>query len=158
MPNPNLDSAGLRILQVLQSEGRISNLDLAERIGLSATPCSRRVKRLEESGVITSYGARINPDALGLDISALITIRLSSQTPDDIDEFLTAINALVEVTECLLVAGNHDYVLRVRVGDVHALRDFILNGLKVISCVSETSTVLMLDSVKSVHATRLNVR
>ena len=70
MPLPELDNADLRILRILQSEGRISNLDLAERIGLSPTPCSRRLKRLEKSGVIAGYGARLNPDALGLGISA----------------------------------------------------------------------------------------
>ena len=144
-----LDDADLRILRVLQNEGRISNLELAERIGLSATPCSRRLKRLEESGVITGYCARINPRALGVGVSALVTIRLSSQTPEDIATFLTAVAELSEVTECLLVTGNLDYVLRVRVADVDGLRDFILNGLKVIPCVSETATMLILESVKS---------
>jgi Lrp/AsnC family transcriptional regulator, leucine-responsive regulatory protein len=87
MPQVELDAIDRRIIAVLQAEGRISNLELAERIGLSPTPCSRRLKRLEESGVIAGYGARINPAALGLSISAIVTVRLARQSPADIEEF-----------------------------------------------------------------------
>lgn len=137
-----------RILAILQKEGRISNLELAERIGLSATPCTRRVKRLEQAGIITGYGARINPAALGHSISVLISIRLSRQSPDDIDMFLEAVTRLPEITECLLVTGNLDYVLKVQTKDTEALRDFVLSELKTIPCVLETSTMLILDTVK----------
>ncbi|MGI9414781.1 MAG: Lrp/AsnC family transcriptional regulator [Hyphomicrobiales bacterium] len=150
MTKVQLDAADRRILAVLQSEGRISNLQLADRVGLSPTPCSRRVKRLEDAGVITGYGARIDPAALGLGISAIVTVRLSSPSQDEIAEFLAAVRRRAEITECLLVAGNLDYVLRVQVGGVENLRDFILTGLKTISCVSETSTMLILESSKSV--------
>ena len=145
-----LDAADRHILGILQSEGRISNLELADRVGLSPTPCSRRVKRLEDAGVITGYGARIDPAALGLGISAIVTVRLSSPSQDEIAEFLAAVRRRAEITECLLVAGNLDYVLRVQVRDVQDLRDFILTGLKTISCISETSTMLILESSKFV--------
>ena len=85
--------------------------------------------------------------ALGLGISAIITVRLARQSPADIEEFLTAVRRHPEITECLLVTGNLDYILRIRVEDVDALKTFILTKLKPISCVSETSTVLILDSL-----------
>lgn len=144
-----IDDTDEKIIAVLKDEGRISNLDLANRIGLSPTPCSRRVKRLEENGVITGYGARINPSKMGQGVSVIVNVRLSQQTPSDIEEFLSAIHRLPEITECLLVTGNLDYVLKVQAKDVEALRDFVLKELKAIPSVSETSTMLILDVAKS---------
>ena len=140
-----LDHMDHRILDILQADGRITMLDLADRVGLSPTPCSRRVKRLEDDGVITGYAARVNPTALGWSVEALVTVRLASQGADDIQAFLKAVRKRPEITECLLVAGNIDYVLKVRVRDVGGLRAFILEGLKTVPCVAETSTMLILD-------------
>lgn len=145
-----LDSTDRKIVSVLLAEGRISNLNLAERVGLSPTPCNRRVKRLEDIGVITGYGARINQSALGIGVSVMVNVRLSEQSPSDIEEFLAAIHKLPEISECLLVAGNLDYVLKVRAVDVEALKDFVLAKLKTIPCVSETTTMLILETVKSI--------
>src|ERR1700736_4533650 len=86
VPQVELDATDRRIIAVLQAEGRISNLELADRIGLSPTPCSRRLKRVEESGVIWGYGAGITPAARGLDISAPAPPRLARQSPADIEE------------------------------------------------------------------------
>ena len=140
-----LDLMDHRILDILQSDGRITMLDLADRVGLSPTPCSRRVKRLEDEGVITGYAARVDTNALGWSVEALVTVRLASQGADDIQAFLKAVRKRPEITECLLVAGNIDYVLKVRVRDVEGLREFILEGLKTVPCVAETSTMLILD-------------
>ena len=145
-----LDSTDRKIVSVLLAEGRISNLNLAERVGLSPTPCNRRVKRLEDIGVITGYGARINQSALGIGVSVMVNVRLSEQSPSDVEEFLAAIHKLPEISECLLVAGNLDYVLKVRAVDVEALKDFVLAKLKTIPCVSETTTMLILETVKSI--------
>lgn len=144
-----LDHTDRKIIAVLAKEGRISNLELADRIGLSPTPSSRPVKRLEEQGVIMGYGARINPSATGQSISVMVQVRLSQQTPADIDEFMSAVHRLPEITECLLVTGNLDYVLKVQTKDVEALRDLVLKELKAIPSVSETSTMLILDVAKS---------
>ena len=149
MTKPAIDGTDRRILSVLRNEGRISNLELAERVGLSPTPCSRRVKRLEEDGVIMGYGARINPTSMGQSVSVMVQVRLSQQTPADIEAFMSAVHRLPEITECLLVTGNLDYVLKVQTTDVEALRDFVLKELKAIPCVSETSTMLILDVAKS---------
>ncbi|SLN13009.1 Leucine-responsive regulatory protein [Roseovarius albus] len=149
MTNSSVDETDRRILSILQTEGRITNLELAERVGLSPTPCSRRVKRLEEDGVIMGYGARINPTSVGQSVSVMVQVRLSQQSPADIEAFMSAVHRLPEITECLLVTGNLDYVLKVQTADVEALRDFVLKELKAIPCVSETSTMLILDVAKS---------
>ncbi len=146
-----LDETDKRIVAVLSKEGRISNLELADRVGLSPTPCSRRVKRLEDEGVILGYGARISPSALGKSVSVMVQVRLSQQTPRDIDAFMSAVHRMPEITECLLVTGDLDYVLKVQTKDVEALRDFVLKELKAIPCVSETSTMLILDVAKSTN-------
>lgn len=145
----NIDDTDRKILSVLAKEGRISNLELAERIGLSPTPCSRRVSRLERKGIILGYGAKISQRALGNTVSVLVQVRLSMQTPTDIDEFMSAIARLPEITECLLVTGSVDYILKVEAKNVEALRDFVLKELKAIPSVAETSTMLILDIVKA---------
>lgn len=127
----------------------MSTLDLADRVGLSPTPCSRRLRRLEDSGVIEGYTARINQAALGLNICVMVTVRLAKHGPETADQFLRAIHGRPEITECLLVTGNIDYLLRVWVRDVDALRDFIKDGLQSIPAVAETSTMVILDVTKS---------
>lgn len=148
MAKVELDVIDHRILRILRQEGRISNLELAERVGLSPTPCSRRVRRLESSGVITGYGAHISPTAMGHGVSVMVNIRLSRQSPADIEEFLSAVKKMPEVTECLLVTGNLDYILKARAKDVEELKDFVLAKLKKIPCVSDTTTMLILETVK----------
>ena len=146
-----MDAIDRRIIRVLQQDGRISNIDLAARIGLSPTPCSRRVKRLEDLGVITGYGARVNHAAMGLGINVLITVRLSQQSLPTIEAFVDAVRASPEIAQCQLVTGNLDYILTVRTRDVDALREWVLNELKCIPHVAETATMLILDTVKCVE-------
>lgn len=149
MTNKALDKIDLEIISILQKDGRISNLDLAERINLSPSPCSRRVKQLEQHGVIKGYGAKVNPTAMGQHINVLINVKLHSQTPEDIDDFIKTIEDLPQVTECLLLTGSIDYMLRVQTENVESLKTFVLKKLKTIPSVAETSTKLVLDVVKS---------
>lgn len=151
MTKHHLDAIDRKILAVLQTDGRISNLELASRVGLSPTPCSRRVRQLEESGVITGYGAKVSLIDEGQGITVLVSIRLSGQKPADIDNFMSAVNRLPEITECLLVTGNVDYLLTVETKNVEELRNFVLKELKNIPSVSETTTMLILGSVKQTH-------
>ena len=132
MTNVQIDEIDKKIISVLRNEGRISNLDLADRVGLSPTPCSRRVKRLEELGIISGYGAKINPTLMGQGVCVMVNVRLSQQSPADIEGFMSAVHRLPEITECLLVTGNLDYVLKVQTRDVEALRDFVLKELKIL--------------------------
>lgn len=110
MTSVSLDETDRKTVSVLQAEGRISNLDLAARIGLLPTPCSRRVKRLEKAGVIMGHGAKVNSTAMGYGVSVMVNVRLSRLSPSDITGLLSAVQRLREITECLLVTGNQDYV------------------------------------------------
>jgi Lrp/AsnC family transcriptional regulator, leucine-responsive regulatory protein len=145
---PILDAMDHRILAALQANGRMSTLDVAEAVGLSPTPCSRRIKRLEETGVITGYTALVDPGALGLGLSVVVSVRLARQGPEGHGQFLEAIRGRSEITECLLVTGNVDYLLRVWVKDMPALREFVTVNLQSIPTVAETSTMLVVDDVR----------
>ncbi|WP_109465688.1 Lrp/AsnC family transcriptional regulator [Albibacillus kandeliae] len=139
-----LDEIDRHILRELRRNGRISILDLADRVGLSPTPCGRRVKRLEDDGVIRGYAATLDNARLGLNISVFIMVRLSGHGPEGTRDFLSAVAARPEITECFLVAGNVDYMLRVWVGDLEELGDFVRDVLQSIPAVTETSTMVVL--------------
>ncbi len=145
----NLDRIDRKILAALHANGRMPNLELADLVGLSPTPCGRRVKRLEEAGVIEGYMAQISPAALGLSICVMVSVRLAKQSPDAAAQFVEGIRGRPEITECLLVTGNVDYLLRVWVKDIEALRLFITAGLQSIPCVAETSTMVILEATRS---------
>lgn len=140
----DLDAIDTRILDVLQRDGRISILDLAERVGLSPTPCGRRVKRMEEAGVIRGYAAQVDPVALGLTVSVLVSVRLALHGTEGTEQFLSAIARRPEIMECLLVTGNVDYVLRIWVRDIDALGTFIRDVIQAIPAVAETTTMVIL--------------
>ena len=139
-----LDSIDHRILDVLSRDGRISMLDLADQVGLSPTPCGRRVKQLEAAGIICGYAAQINQVALGLNVSVMVSVRLERHGTDGTEQFLSAIAKHRVITECLLVTGNVDYVLRIWVRDIDALGTFIRDVLQSIPAVAETSTMVIL--------------
>ena len=122
-----LDRHDRRILEVLQVEGRISNQDLADRIGLSPSPCLARVKALEAAGVIQRYVALVNPKTLGLDLNVFINISLKEQSKSALAAFEARIAEHDEVMECYLMTGDSDYLIRVAVADMAALERFILH-------------------------------
>lgn len=126
-----------RILEVLQMEGRISNQDLAERIGLSPSPCLRRVRALEQAGIIAGYRAILDARKLGLSLLALIHISMDRHTPERFANFEKKVTALPEVLECLLVTGQDaDYQLKVAVQDMDAYQSLLLNRITRIEGVS----------------------
>jgi Lrp/AsnC family leucine-responsive transcriptional regulator len=133
----NVDRYDKRILQALQADGRISNQDLAEAIGLSPSPCLRRVRALEEGGVITGYRAHLDPAKLGLSLTALIHIVMDRHTPERFANFEKKISALPEVLECLLITGQDaDYQVKVVVTDMEAYQELLLNKITRIEGVS----------------------
>jgi Lrp/AsnC family leucine-responsive transcriptional regulator len=133
----NIDRYDRRILQTLQADGRISNQDLAEAIGLSPSPCLRRVRALEEMGVITGYRAHLDPAKLGLSLTALIHISMDRHTPERFANFEEKILALPEVQECLLITGQDaDYQVKVVVADMEAYQQLLLNKITRIEGVS----------------------
>jgi Lrp/AsnC family transcriptional regulator, leucine-responsive regulatory protein len=132
-----IDRFDRHILEVLQQEGRISNQDLAERIGLSPSPCLRRVRALEESGVIAGYRAVLDARQLGLTLLALVHISMDRHTPERFAHFESEVAALPEVLECLLITGQDaDYQLKVIVRDMDAYQALLLNRITRIEGVS----------------------
>ena len=132
-----VDRFDRRILEVLQAEGRISNQDLAERIGLSPSPCLRRVRALEDGGVIAGYRAVLDARKLGLTLLALIHISMDRHTPERFANFEDKVRALPEVLECLLITGQDaDYQLKVIVRDMEAYQALLLNKITRIEGVS----------------------
>jgi Lrp/AsnC family leucine-responsive transcriptional regulator len=145
------DRTDRHILHVLQKEGRITNLELAEKTSLSPSPCLRRVKRLEDEGIITSYVARLDPDRLGLKLMALIHISLDRHTPDRFENFEKLVSGFEEVLECFLITGQQaDYLLKVIVPDMEHYQHFLLGKLTRIEGVSGVhSSFVMRKAVES---------
>src|SRR5574340_282919 len=125
-----LDRYDRRILELLQEDGRISNQELADRIGLSPSPCLRRVKALEEAGIIAGYRAVLDEKKLGLSLMALIHISMDRHTPERFANFEKNVSALPEVMECLLITGQDaDYQLKVVVRDMEAYQELLLDKI-----------------------------
>lgn len=145
---PELDRYDRQILSILQTEGRISNQDLADRIGLSASPCLRRVRTLEESGLITGYRALLDARKLGLTLMALIGISMDKHTPERFDSLEAVIRDIPEVLECLLITGQQaDYQLKVVVRDMDAYQHLLLNKITSIKGVTGVHTSFVLRRV-----------
>ena len=136
-----LDRIDKHILRLMQANGRISNLELADHVGLSPTPCSRRVKRLEESGLITGHVTLLDPQALGLNLTAIVGIAMDRHTPDRFESFEKAIASMPEIIECSIVTGQTaDFLLKVVVRDMQHYEKFLLGHLT------------RLDGVTGVHS------
>jgi Lrp/AsnC family leucine-responsive transcriptional regulator len=145
-----LDRTDRRILQEMQRNGRISNLELADAVGLSPTPCSRRVKRLEESGVIERHVTLLNQSALGLKLTAIIGITMDRHTPDRFERFEAAVRDFHEVVECSVVTGQSaDYLLRAVVPDMEYYEAFLLGKLTRIEGVTGVHSSFVLRKVIS---------
>lgn len=143
-----LDRYDRQILEVLQQDGRISNQDLADRIGLSPSPCLRRVRALEESGLITGYRALLDAKKLGLSLMALIGISMDQHTPERFANLETSIAEIPEILECLLITGQQsDYQLKVVVRDMDAYQDLLLNKITRIQGVTGVHTSFVLRKV-----------
>jgi Lrp/AsnC family leucine-responsive transcriptional regulator len=148
-----LDKIDCDILNALQQEGRISIIDLADRVGLSATPCARRVKRLEDEGVIERYAAVLNPRVLGQHLDVFVNVRLRSSTTKAIEIFERAIASMPEVVECYLVTGNYDYLLHIRVANIDDFKSYVRERLSGIASVGETVSSISLEQIK--HTTSI---
>jgi Lrp/AsnC family leucine-responsive transcriptional regulator len=147
MPQPALTEIDLKILERLQSDGRMTNQQLSEEVGLSPSPCLRRVRQLEKSGVISGYVALVRPDAVGLGVTAFVRIRLDQQDDNHLTLFEAAISGFPEVMECYLMTGEADYQLRVLVGSLGEFEDFLRYKLTRITGVSQLTTSFALRPV-----------
>lgn len=132
-----LDKTDLRILQALQQDGGLSNQELAERVGLSPSPCSRRVQKLEAAGIILKREAVLDARKLGLDLTVMIQISMDRHTPERFANFEQQVSSYAEVQKCYLITGQEaDYLLQVVVPDIDAYQDFLLNKITRIEGVS----------------------
>jgi len=147
-----MDSISEKILLELTRDGRISNIDLAERVGLSPSACLRRVQDLHRSGVIQGYRAVLSPSALGIGFVAYVTVGLSEHSKGAQLAFETSIARAPEVTECHNITGNFEYLLRVEVSDLAAYKHFHTDVLGAIPEVKALTTYVVMDSPKDLRA------
>lgn len=147
-----IDAISRKILQILSSEGRISNLELAERVGLSPSACLRRVQDLEKSGVIKGYRARIDPAKVGLTFMAYVTVGLSRHTKDAQQDFEAAMALAPEVRECHNITGAIEYLLRVETADLAAYKHFHTEVLGVLPQVNAITSYVLMGSPKDERA------
>jgi Lrp/AsnC family leucine-responsive transcriptional regulator len=145
----DIDHTDRRILSILQSDGRIAAVELAERIGLSPTSTGERLKRLQKEGYIAGFGARIDPHRLGLGLLVFVEVLLDKTTPDVFGRFAEAVRRAPEVLECHMVAGGFDYLIKTRVADMAAYRRFLGDVLLALPGVKETRTYAVMEEVKS---------
>ncbi|WMT91334.1 Lrp/AsnC ligand binding domain-containing protein [Pelagibacterium sp. H642] len=144
-----LDRTDRRILNELQADGRITNAELAARVGLPPTSMSDRLKRLQKAGYITGFTARIDPHMVGLELLVFVEVSLDKTTPDAFDKFSKAVRLAPEVLECHMVAGGFDYLVKARVTDMGHYRAFLGDVLLNLPGVSETRTYPVMEEVKS---------
>lgn len=143
-----LDRIDRRILTEMQRNGRISNLELAERVGLSPTPCSRRVRQLEEAGIIRQHVTLLDPDQLNLKLTALIQISMDRHTPDRFENFQARVAEFPEVVECSLITGQAaDYLIKVVVPDMDAYQQFLLGKITRIDGVSGVQSSFVMRQI-----------
>lgn len=143
-----VDSIDRRILHALVSDGRISNNELADRAGISPSPCLRRVRRMEEVGIIRGYTALVDPIIDGFTMAAFVIVRLNRQHEEDIKMFEEAVCSWDDVLECHLVAGSPDYILKVMSASLESYERFIKDRIATLKCVSAIETCFVMNSIK----------
>lgn len=144
-----MDAKDRQIIRALQQDGRLTNLDLAARVNLSPSPCLRRVRLLEEAGIITGYAAVVEPRAVGLRVSAFIRITLARHDREAVARFEAQVQDIEEILDCHLLTGEADYLLRVMVPDLDAYEAFVRNRLHTIAGINSITTSLVYGTVKS---------
>lgn len=151
-----LDHIDLKILSELQNNGKISNIELSKRIGLSPTPCLERVKRLEKHGFINGYRALLNPEMINCALLVLVEITLVRGRPDIFEQFNHEVRQLSDILECYLVSGDFDYLLKTRVSDMDAYRKLLGTTLLRLPGVNDTRTYVVMEEVKNSNLLQLN--
>ncbi len=145
----HFDAMDLKILSSLQTNARLSNVELSEQVNLSASQCYRRLKRMEDAGIIRGYTTLLEPEALGFGVMAHVNVSLEKHGDNPVQAFSATINEYPEVLECHAVSGDADYVLRVVAPDLKAFSDFLLHQLLVLPFVSTVRSSIFLDQLKN---------
>ncbi len=148
MANLNLDAIDLKLLSELQADGRITNVDLATKVGLTAPPCLRRMRALEQSGVIKSYHADVDPALLGYTITVFAMVSLKSQAEDDLRVFEAHMRSLPDVRECHMLNGEIDFILKIVAKDLQSFQELLTSQLTSAPNVSSVKTSLTIRTAK----------
>lgn len=148
MPNSTLDSFDLRILETLQSDGRLSNVELADRIGLSPTPCLRRVRALESSGLIRGYKAEVDRGGVGLGLTVMVGVKIDGHRDENASAVQDAFRAMPEVIACHIVSGESDFLLETVFPDIASYERFLFGKLLALPMVKDIRSNIVLRTVK----------
>ncbi|WP_420820523.1 leucine-responsive transcriptional regulator Lrp [Saliniradius amylolyticus] len=154
----HLDRIDRNILVELQKNGRISNVDLSKKVGLSPTPCLERVRRLEQQGYITGYHAQVDPSKLGAAMLVFVEITLTKTSVDIFAEFSAAVKKQEDIQECHLVSGDFDFLLKARVADMSSYRKLLGDTLLRLPGVSESRTYVVMEEVKHTGNLKINLK
>lgn len=146
-----LDKIDHRIIREMQDNGRISIQDLADRVGLSPSPCLRRVRMLEKDGVLRGYAALVDEQLFGLPVTVFVRIRLDRRSDERVGRFEKAVRAIPEILECHLLAGDFDYMLRVLMPDIKAYEKFVRGNIHTIPGIAAIETAFAYGTVKKTH-------
>ena len=149
MPPITLDALDRKILEALQDDGRASNVELSARVHLSAPQCFRRVRSLEERGVIRAYRAQVAPAAVGLDVMAFVSLNIAGEQFDRVREIEASIRAFPQILECHTVSGDYDYLLKVVARDLKSLSQFLTDRLMQVPGVDDVRSMICLEEVKA---------
>jgi len=152
MSDSTIDKTDRRILEQLQRDGRLTNLELAEKIGLSPSPCLRRLRRLEEQGVIEGYSVRLNRKKLGLGLTVFVTLKLERYTGADPQAYRDAFSAMPEVVACHLLSGTHDFLLHVVTEDLEGYRRFTLERLLKVPGIRDLESSFVIETMKETYS------
>ena len=144
----DLDKIDLKILKLLQQNARIPMTELAEKVGLSTTPVTERVKRLERDSIISGYHARLNPHAVGQSLLVFVEIKLRAKSGNIFEDFRREVTRIPQILECHLVSGEYDYLIKVRLPDISAYRDMLGNILLQLPAAAESRSYVVMEEVK----------
>lgn len=153
----DLDAIDRRILDELQVNGRLSIVELAKRVHLTKTPCSERVRRLERSGIISNYHAVLDPAQIGLNHLTIVHVSLVRTSDNSLDDFNRAVNEIPEVQSCLMIAGQFDYMLKVRTRDIVHFRELLGEQISKLPGVKQTHSFAVMETVKDCNVIQMTV-
>ncbi|HMO40508.1 MAG TPA: Lrp/AsnC family transcriptional regulator [Saprospiraceae bacterium] len=143
-----LDKIDLKILKILQENSKITNLDLSKKIGLSPAPTLERVKKLEQSGVIESYHAKVNPQTIGLNVKTFVLVSLAWQKENALNNFLDKIREIEEIVECYIITGEADFLIKIACKDIPTYEQLLFKTLSQIEEIERLKTLMTLSTVK----------
>lgn len=144
-----LDKVDLKILKILQENSKITNLDLSKKIGLSPAPTLERVKKLEQTGIIDSYHAKVNPQSIGLNVKTFVLVNLLWKKENALENFIKKIQKIDEVTECFIITGDADLLLKVITKDLPSYENLLFKQLSQIEEAEHVKTLMTLSQVKA---------